>query len=106
MISTDIKTDVNREIKELAQYTHDVVSTSFVYTTSAMLYRRLINVETTSCVYWGVAVSYNVSQNLKHNIKQACISHLILIGIPSSLILSLKNRLGWVGGGWLDGGWV
>ena len=35
-------------------------------------------------------------QNLKYNVKRACIFHLILVGIPSSLILSVKNR-GW---GW------
>ena len=32
------------------------------------------------------------SQNLKHNVKQAYIFNLILFGIPSSLILSVKNR--------------
>ena len=31
-------------------------------------------------------------QNLKYNVKQACIFNLILVGIPSSLILSVKNR--------------
>ena len=35
-------------------------------------------------------------QNLKSNVKQAFILHLILLGIPSSLILSVKSR--WVGG--------
>ena len=43
-----------------------------------------------------LAVSYNltevVSQNLKYNVKQACIFNLILVDIPSSLILSVKNR--------------
>ena len=38
-----------------------------------------------------VAASYNFSQ--------ACIFHLILVGIPCSLILSIKNREG-KGGGW------
>ena len=33
------------------------------------------------------------SQNLKYNVKQACIFNLILVGIPSSLILSVKNRV-------------
>ena len=36
------------------------------------------------------------SQNLKYNVKQACIFNLILVGIPSSLILSVKNRGGGV----------
>ena len=29
-------------------------------------------------------------QNLKYNVKQACIFHLILVAIPSSLTLSIK----------------
>ena len=37
-------------------------------------------------------------QNLKYNIKGACMFHLILVGILSILILSVKNR-GRVGGG-------
>ena len=45
-----------------------------------------------------VVVSYNFSQKyiLKtwNNLKQACIFYLILVGIPSSLILPIKNR-GW-----------
>ena len=32
------------------------------------------------------------SQNLNYNVKQACIFNLILFGIPSSLILSVKDR--------------
>ena len=32
------------------------------------------------------------SQNLKYNVKQACIFNLILFGIPSSLILFVKDR--------------
>ena len=43
-----------------------------------------------------LAVSYNFtevpSQNLKYNVKEACIFNLILVDIPSSLILSVKNR--------------
>ena len=43
-----------------------------------------------------LAVSYNLtevpSQNLKFNVKQACIFNLILVDIPSGLILSVKNR--------------
>ena len=31
-------------------------------------------------------------ENLKYNVKQECIFHLILLGIPSSLILSISNR--------------
>ena len=30
-------------------------------------------------------------QNLKYNVEQMCIFHLILLGIPSNLILSIKN---------------
>ena len=37
-------------------------------------------------------------QNLKYNIKGACMFHLILVGILSILILSVKNR-GWGGAG-------
>ena len=33
-------------------------------------------------------------QNLKYNAKRMCIFHLFLVGIPSILILSVKNR-GW-----------
>ena len=36
-------------------------------------------------------------QNLKYSIKGACMFHLILVGILSILILSVKNR--WGGGG-------
>ena len=41
---------------------------------------------------------YKNVQNLKYNIKGACMFHLILVGILSILILSVKNR-GWGGGG-------
>ena len=34
----------------------------------------------------------NYLQNLKHNVNRGCIFHLILVGIPSTLILSIKNR--------------
>ena len=34
-------------------------------------------------------------QNFKYNVKKVCIFQLILVGIPSILILSIKNR-GWV----------
>ena len=37
-------------------------------------------------------------QNLKYNIKGPCMFHLILVGILSILILSVKNR-GWGRGG-------
>ena len=39
-------------------------------------------------------------QNLKHNVKQICIFYLILLGIPSSLMLSAKNK-GVGGAGWV-----
>ena len=46
-----------------------------------------------------VAVSYKfplkyLQKNLKYNVKQACIFHLILVGILSSFILYVKNREG------------
>ena len=41
-------------------------------------------------------------RNLKYTVKQACIFRLILLGIPSNLILSVKNRGS--GGGGLGGG--
>ena len=31
-------------------------------------------------------------ENLKHNVKRVCIFHLILVGILSILILSVKNK--------------
>ena len=31
-------------------------------------------------------------QNLKYNVNRGCIFHLILGGIPSTLILPIKNR--------------
>ena len=31
-------------------------------------------------------------QNLKYNVNRECIFHLILVGIPSTLILFIKNR--------------
>ena len=37
-------------------------------------------------------------QNLKYNVKQMCIFHLILIGIPFILIYSFKNEGCGVGG--------
>ena len=49
-----------------------------------------------SCVFTEVP-----SQNLKFNVKQACIFHLILVGISCSLILSIKN--GEDGGGGSEG---
>ena len=42
-------------------------------------------------------------QNLKYNVKGACIFHLILVDILSILILSVKNRGVGVGGGLLNG---
>ena len=42
-----------------------------------------------------VAISYNSSQkyqNLKYNVKRACIFNLIFDGIPSSLVLFVKNK--------------
>ena len=44
-----------------------------------------------------VAVSDNFSQkylpeNVKFNVKQDCIFNLILVDIPSSLLLFMKNR--------------
>ena len=42
---------------------------------------------TGSCIFTEIS-----SQNLKYNVKQAYIFNLIFVGIPSSLILSVKNR--------------
>ena len=42
-------------------------------------------------------------QNLKYNIKEACMFHLILVGILSILILSVKNRGGWGGRVFVNG---
>ena len=39
------------------------------------------------------------SQNLKYNVKQACIFNLIMVGIPSSLILYVMKRRGGGRGG-------
>ena len=33
-------------------------------------------------------------QNLKHNIKRACIFHSILVGMPLILVLSVRNKEG------------
>ena len=46
-----------------------------------------------------VAVNYknfirSTLKNMKYNVNRACIFYLILVGIPSSLILSIKNRGG------------
>ena len=37
-------------------------------------------------------------QNLKYSVNRGCIFHLILVGIPSTLILSIKKG-GGLGGG-------
>ena len=39
-----------------------------------------------------------ILQNLKYNVKKLCTFHLILVGILSILILSVKNRGGREGG--------
>ena len=39
-------------------------------------------------------------QNLKYSIKGACMFHLILVGVLSILILSVKNRGGGDEEGW------
>ena len=36
--------------------------------------------------------TYVLAQNLNYNVRQGCIFHLVLAGIPSSLILSVKNK--------------
>ena len=54
------------------------------------------NIKTGSCL---LQISTEVpSQNLKYKVKQGCIFNLILVGIPSNLILPVKNR----GGGVFD----
>ena len=42
-------------------------------------------------------------QKLKYNIKEACMFFLILVGILSILILSIKNRGGWGGRVFVNG---
>ena len=42
-------------------------------------------------VYIFIDFNKEYLQNLKYNVKRACIFHLILLGIPSSLILSVKS---------------
>ena len=51
---------------------------------------RKINKRTDSCIL--KLFTEVPSQNLKYNVKQACIFNLILVGIPSKLILSVNNR--------------
>ena len=50
---------------------------------------KTIDKRTGSCVLW--LFTEVLSQDLKCNIKQAYIFHLILVGIPSSLILTVKG---------------
>ena len=42
-------------------------------------------------VYIFINFNKKYLQNLKYNVKRACIFHLILLGIPSSLIFSVKS---------------
>ena len=54
-------------------------------------------------ISWGLYVTsfYNMYvQNLKYSIKGACMFHLILVGVLSILILSVKNRGGGDEEGW------
>ena len=54
--------------------------------------RKTIDKKTGSCI---LKLFTEVPfQNLKYNIKQACIFRLILVDIPSNLTLSVKSR-GW-----------
>ena len=46
----------------------------------------------------------NYFQNLKYNVKKECIFHLLVVGILSILILSVKNRNSGEGGGAGEGG--
>ena len=75
MISVDTKTDVKQEIKELVPVSYNF-SQKYL---ENLKYKILLQ-------------NTKYFQNLKYNIKQACIFHLILVGIPSSLILSVTNR--------------
>ena len=55
-------------------------------------FRRHIKQETKktgSCILY--SLTEVPSQNMKYNVKQACIFHLILVGITYNLILSIKN---------------
>ena len=62
MIYADVKSNIKQEIKDLVQWLH------------------LIN-------YYKKHL-----QNFKYNVKRVCSFHLILVGIPSIFILSVKNR--------------
>ena len=42
-------------------------------------------------VYIFIDFNKEYLQNLKYNVKRACIFHLILLGIPSSLIFPVKS---------------
>ena len=61
----------------------------------------LTNVEHPIKNWWLYLMNFyrNYLENLKYNVKEACIFHLILVGIPSSSILSIKKR----GGGEVGG---
>ena len=42
-------------------------------------------------VYIFINFNKKYLQNLKYNVKRTCIFHLILLGFPSSMILSVKS---------------
>ena len=67
MISADAKADKNNKKQKICQLASQLYLTNF--------YKKFL-------------------QNLKHNVKRACTFHLVLVGILSILIFSVKNRIG------------
>ena len=81
MIHAHVKTDVQQQIKEL------------VAVSSYVLLEVPSKLEI-QCNKTGLCISFNFGkylQNVKYNVKQVCVFHLILVGISSSLILPVKN---------------
>ena len=52
---------------------------------------RQYDIKELVAVYIFINFNKKYIQNLKYSVKRACIFHLILLGIPSSLILSVKS---------------
>ena len=50
-----------------------------------------------------VYLTFFITSTLKYNVKRECIFYLILVGIPSTLIMSIKNKQGGGSGFFLNG---